>query len=120
MAKEPWLLTHTSLRADPTRAYLARLFWQASTPLLTSLLLHACAHDGSEGPRQTDLALQDGSLTCSEGRWRPMSGLSPAEPADFAALRYRVGGDHPRIDERDAAGVPCARASDARVCEALR
>jgi hypothetical protein len=118
MAKEPWQLTHTTPRGDLTRAFLARLFWQASTPLLASLLLQACAHDGSEGARGSQLALQDGSLTCSEGRWRPMSGLALAEEVDFAALRYRVGGDHPTIDERDAAGVPCARASDARLCEA--
>jgi hypothetical protein len=117
MSKRAWHLTHGSERADPTRQLLAGLFWRASTPLVAGLLLQACGQDGSIVD-ETNHALNDGTMNCENGRWRPMSALKPAQAVDFAALRGRASFAHPVILQRDAAGVPCAHATDARLCEA--
>lgn len=118
MAKTAWQLMQTTGGGEAMRARLERSFWQASTPLIASLLLQACAPEGSD-PQQTEQQLGKGSMTCRDGRWSPMTGLALAEEVDFASLRtVGVISGHPVLDERDAAGSPCLHVSDPRVCEA--
>jgi len=103
---------------EPAARMLAGLFWRASTPLISALLLQACGADGAaiEGGRG---GLSDTSVHCdSDLRWRPMSALKLNQGVDFVALREHATFEHPFVLERDAAGVPCAHASDPRVCEA--
>lgn len=101
---------------DATYQLLARLFWRASTPLVSSLLLYACAGgDGSAELVGAADALGGKSLHCAEQRWRPMSALKLAQPVDFIGLRRGAGRGFVEID---AAGRPCAKASDPRICEA--
>jgi hypothetical protein len=103
---------------EPTVRLLAGLFWRASTPLISALLLQACGGDGAAIDANRG-ALRDTSVHCDSAmRWRPMSALKLSQGVDFVALREHASFDHPFIFQRDAAGVPCAHASDPRVCEA--
>jgi hypothetical protein len=117
MSKRAWHLMHGSEQGDPTRQLLAALFWRASTPLVAGLLIQACGQDGSS-VSETKHALNDGSMNCPSGLWRPMSALKPGQAVDFAALRGRASFAHPVVLQRDAAGVPCAQATEPRLCEA--
>jgi len=119
MSNEPTAPVLDSLDDDgPTARLLAGLFWRASTPLISALLLQACGADGPAIGAGRE-GLSDTSVHCDSAmRWRPMSALKLSQGVDFVALREHASFAHPFILERDAAGVPCAHASDSRLCEA--
>ena len=65
---------------DSTHEFLLRLFWRASTPLVSGLLLSACATDEGAEIAERASALGEGSVHCAQQRWRPMSALKLAQP----------------------------------------
>lgn len=118
MSRTRWELAVSCERDDPTLLFLGGLFRRAGAPVIGGLLLAACsAEDG--GPAAGRAAyITSENMHCVGTRWRPMSNLALAREVDHASLRRASTGPHPMVDIVDAAGKPCARAHEPRLCEA--